>query len=130
MMIWALKQQLNKSLTLVLPFNVALEPRNYPNIFSNFSPCTNLILPACAIQLVPLQYLGLANTSCFVSLFRSAFTVAGVPPRSFSPFFLLLIQPCFRKEAGKAKPRDEAITMTSEAEGLEQTHPHRNLTPK
>ena len=35
MMIWALKQQLNKSLTPVLPFNVALEPRNYPNIFSN-----------------------------------------------------------------------------------------------
>ena len=87
MMIWALKQQLNKSLTLVLPFNVALEPRNYPNIFSNFSPCTHLILPACAIQLVPLQYLGLANTSCFVSLFRSAFTVAGVPPRSFFLFF-------------------------------------------
>ena len=86
MMIWALKQQLNKSLTLVLPFNVALEPRNYPNIFSNFSPCTNLILPACAIQLVPLQYLGLANTSCFVSLFRSAFTVAGVPPALFSIF--------------------------------------------
>ena len=48
----------------------------------------------------------------------------------FSPISLLLKSLASEKEAGKAKPRDEAITMPSEAEGLEQTHPHRNLTPK
>lgn len=49
MMIWALKQQLNKSLTLVLPFNVALEPRNYPNIFSTLHALdfASLCHPAC-----------------------------------------------------------------------------------
>ena len=127
MMIWALKQQLNKSLTPVLPFNVALEPRNYPNIFSTLHALdfASLCHPACPPSISwPRQHIVLRFA------FSQRLHGGGRATPLFFPFFLLLIQPCFRKEAGKAKPRDEAITMTSEAEGLEQTHPHRNLTPK